>query len=105
MTRTSLGCAYATGALHPPTCRHLTAPNRSPDNTGTVLRLMLDAGAEPVGDPSQCHAVAIDARAPKFDGGIVTRLDSVPLGIVVNRHADRFYDEGEDYWPKRYAIW
>ena len=77
----------------------------TPYNTGTVLRLMLDAGAEPVGDPSQCHAVAIDARAPKFDGGIVTRLDSIPLGIVVNRHGDRFYDEGEDYWPKRYAIW
>ena len=77
----------------------------TPYNTGTVLRLMLDAGAEPVGDPSQCHAVAIDARAPKFDGGIVTRLDSVPLGIVVNTHGDRFYDEGEDYWPKRYAIW
>jgi tricarballylate dehydrogenase len=77
----------------------------TPYNTGTVLRLMLDAGAEPVGDPSQCHAVAIDARAPKFDGGIVTRLDSVPLGIVVNRYGDRFYDEGEDYWPKRYAIW
>jgi tricarballylate dehydrogenase len=77
----------------------------TPYNTGTVLRLMLDAGAEPVGDPSQCHAVAIDARAPKFDGGIVTRLDSVPLGVVVNKHGDRFYDEGEDYWPKRYAIW
>ena len=77
----------------------------TPYNTGTVLRLMLDAGAEPVGDPAQCHAVAIDARAPKFDGGIVTRLDSIPLGIVVNRHGDRFYDEGEDYWPKRYAIW
>jgi tricarballylate dehydrogenase len=77
----------------------------TPYNTGTVLRLMLDAGAEPVGDPSQCHAVAIDARAPKFDGGIVTRLDSIPLGIVVNKHGDRFYDEGEDYWPKRYAIW
>ena len=77
----------------------------TPYNTGTVLRLMLDAGAEAVGDPAQCHAVAIDARAPKFDGGIVTRLDSVPLGIVVNRHGDRFYDEGEDFWPKRYAIW
>jgi tricarballylate dehydrogenase len=77
----------------------------TPYNTGTVLRLMLDAGADAVGDPTQCHAVAIDARAPKFDGGIVTRLDSVPLGIVVNAHGDRFYDEGEDYWPKRYAIW
>ena len=45
------------------------------------------------------------ARAPKFDGGIVTRLDCVPFGIVVNRDGERFYDEGEDFWPKRYAIW
>ena len=27
------------------------------------------------------------------------------LGIVVNREGRRFYDEGEDLWPKRYAIW
>jgi len=77
----------------------------TPYNTGTVLRLMLDAGAQPVGDASQFHAVAIDARAPKFDGGIVTRLDCLSLGIVVNRRGERFYDEGEDFWPKRYAIW
>jgi tricarballylate dehydrogenase len=77
----------------------------TPYNQGKLLRLLLDLGAEPVGDPKQCHAVAIDGRAPKFDGGIVTRLDCVPLGIVVNRSAERFYDEGEDLWPKRYAIW
>ncbi len=58
-----------------------------------------------MGDPKQCHAVAVDGRAPKFDGGIVTRVDCVALGIVVNKHAKRFYDEGEDFWPKRYAIW
>jgi tricarballylate dehydrogenase len=29
----------------------------------------------------------------------------VIFGIVVNKHAQRFYDEGEDIWPKRYAIW
>jgi tricarballylate dehydrogenase len=77
----------------------------TPYNKGRVLRLMLDAGAESIGDPRACHAVAVDARAPKFDGGIVTRLDCVSLGIVVNTHAERFYDEGEDFWPKRYAIW
>ena len=77
----------------------------TPYNKGKVLRLLLDAGAEAIGDPTQCHAVAIDGRAPKFDGGIVTRLDCVPLGIVVNRAGERFYDEGEDLWPKRYAIW
>jgi tricarballylate dehydrogenase len=49
--------------------------------------------------------VAIDARAPLYDGGIVTRVDCVSLGIMVNREGQRFYDEGEDFWPKRYAIW
>jgi tricarballylate dehydrogenase len=77
----------------------------SPYDTGKVLRVLLDKGAETVGAANQCHAVAIDARAPKFDGGIVTRLDSVPFGIVVNKFAKRFYDEGENFWPKRYAIW
>jgi tricarballylate dehydrogenase len=77
----------------------------TPYNKGKVLKLLLDHGAERVGDAKQCHCVAIDGRAPKFDGGIVTRLDCLPLGIVVNKNGDRFYDEGEDLWPKRYAIW
>lgn len=77
----------------------------TPYNKGRMLRVLLDQGVKPVGDPRQCHAVAIDARSPKFDGGIVTRLDCVSFGIVVNKQAKRFYDEGEDFWPKRYAIW
>lgn len=77
----------------------------TPYNRGVVLRDMLDQGADSVGDPTQCHAVAIDGRAPQFDGGIVTRLDCVPFSVVVNRDGERFYDEGEDVWPKRYAIW
>lgn len=77
----------------------------TPYNRGVVLADLLDQGVEQVGDPTQCHAVAIDGRAPKFDGGIVTRLDCVPFSIVVNKNAERFYDEGEDVWPKRYAIW
>jgi len=74
-------------------------------NTGKVLKLMMQAGADIIGDPSQSHCVAIDARAPLYDGGICTRIDCVSLGIVVNRDGHRFYDEGEDFWPKRYAIW
>ena len=77
----------------------------TPYNRGTVLKVLLDKGVGEIGDPTQCHAVAIDARAPKYDGGIITRLDCVVFGIVVNRQAQRFYDEGEDVWPKRYAIW
>lgn len=77
----------------------------TPYNRGSILKMLLAKGVQEVGDPTQCHAVAIDARAPKFDGGIITRHDSVVFGIVVNKHAQRFYDEGEDIWPKRYAIW
>ena len=77
----------------------------TPHNRGAVLRALLDAEAVPVSDPRQCHAIALDARSPKFDGGIATRVDSVTLGIMVNRDGQRFYDEGEDFWPKRYAIW
>ncbi len=77
----------------------------TPYAKGRVLADLIDQGVAQVGDPTQCHAVAIDARAPKFDGGIVTRLDCIPFGIVVDRDAARFYDEGEDIWPKRYAIW
>ncbi|MGH6858796.1 MAG: FAD-dependent tricarballylate dehydrogenase TcuA [Phyllobacterium sp.] len=77
----------------------------TPYNRGTVTKMLIESGVRQIGDPTQCHAVAIDARAPKFDGGIITRLDCVVFGIVVNKHAQRFYDEGEDVWPKRYAIW
>jgi tricarballylate dehydrogenase len=77
----------------------------TPYNRGRVLKNLLDQGVAAIGDPTQCHAVALDARAPKFDGGITTRLDSVPFSVVVNQDGARFYDEGEDVWPKRYAIW
>src|ERR1700749_4457853 len=77
----------------------------TPYNRGSVLKMLLGKGVQEIGDPTQCHAVAIDARAPKFDGGIITRHDSVVFGIVVNKRAARFYDEGEDIWPERYSIW
>ncbi|MGB9067113.1 MAG: FAD-dependent tricarballylate dehydrogenase TcuA [Candidatus Acidiferrales bacterium] len=77
----------------------------TPYNDGTMLANLLEKGAKPIGDPKGFHAIAVDARAPKYDGGIVTRLDAIPFGVVVNRDARRFYDEGENIWPKRYAIW
>ncbi len=77
----------------------------TPYNTGVALKAMYAAGARRTGDPRGFHAVAVDARAPRFDGGIVTRIDAIPFGIAVNARGERFYDEGEDLWPKRYAIW
>jgi tricarballylate dehydrogenase len=74
-------------------------------NNGVLLRQLLDMGADSVSDALQAHMVAVDARAPLYDGGICTRVDCVSFGIVVNKHAQRFSDEGEDFWPKRYAFW
>ena len=77
----------------------------TPYAQGTVLKDMLAKGVQEVGDPTQFHAVANDARAPMEDGGLAMRLDCVPFSVVVNKNVERFYDEGEDTWPKRYAIW
>ena len=77
----------------------------TPHNDGLMLERLFAHGANRVGDPTRFHAVAVDARGPRFDGGIVTRLDAIPAGIVVNCRGERFADEGEDLWPKRYATW
>jgi tricarballylate dehydrogenase len=74
-------------------------------NDGGVLRALLDCGAASRGNPRGFHAVAVDARGPRFEGGIVTRVDSVPFSVMVDRDGRRFADEGEDLWPKRYATW
>ena len=70
-----------------------------------LLKFMIGSGADSIGDPSQSHCVASDARAPLYDGGICTRINCVWLGVVINSAAERVYDEGENFWPKRYAIW
>jgi tricarballylate dehydrogenase len=77
----------------------------TPFNDGNVLALLYELGAAKAGQERGFHAIAIDARSPRFDGGIATRLDTIPFGIAVNRFGERFYDEGEDIWPKRYATW
>lgn len=74
-------------------------------NDGSLLRHVLDHGVVPRGNPRGHHAIAVDARSPKYEGGIVTRVDSIPFSIVVNANGDRFADEGEDLWPMRYATW
>ena len=77
----------------------------TPFNDGHLLADLYRAGAAKSGQERGFHAIAVDARAPRFDGGIATRLDTIPFGIVVDQSGNRFYDEGEDIWPKRYASW
>ena len=74
-------------------------------NDGIPLKKLFELGAEQIGEPNQAHWTAVDGRAPKYDGGFVTRIDLIPLGIVVNKNCKRFYDEGEDLWTKRYVLW
>lgn len=73
-------------------------------NDGTTLKNLYAHGAAPAGQAKSFHAVPVDARSPRFDGGIATRIDSIPFGILVNRMGQRFCDEG-DALPRRYAPW
>ncbi|MCA1668430.1 MAG: FAD-dependent tricarballylate dehydrogenase TcuA [Thermomicrobia bacterium] len=78
----------------------------TPYNTGEVLQLALDAGAQPYGHWSGCHAIQWDAGAPPTgDREIAHRFSkqSYPIGIVVNRDARRFLDEGADFRNYTYA--
>ncbi len=74
-------------------------------NTGIPLKQLIEHGAILCGVEKAGHMVAVDSRSPEYDSGIVSRIDAIPWGIVINKKGDRFYDEGEDIWPKRYAIW
>jgi len=77
----------------------------TPYNMGKVLKLLLAQGAKQVSDPTQGHCVAIDARSPRYDGGhrhargrrVAGHRRQPPRAALLRR--------GEDFWPKRYAIW
>jgi tricarballylate dehydrogenase len=78
----------------------------TPYNTGEVLRMALEAGAQPRGHWSGSHAIAWDAGAPDHgDLELTNRLSrqGYPLGIVVNADAERFLDEGADFRNYTYA--
>jgi tricarballylate dehydrogenase len=77
----------------------------APQANGGVLRLLLAAGARAAGDPESAHFVAVDARAPASDGGIVTRVECIPEGIVVDRDGRRFADEGGDVARTHFSRW
>ncbi len=77
----------------------------TPHATSTVLRSLLGQGVAAVGDPATAYLVAVDARSPADDGGIVTRVRSMHAGIIVDRHGQRHYDERADTASTRYSAW
>jgi tricarballylate dehydrogenase len=75
-------------------------------NTGEGIRMALEAGAQPYGHWSSCHAVAWDLNAPPFGDrrvGDNFQKHSYPLGIIVNARGRRFVDEGADFRNYTYA--
>ena len=54
-------------------------------NMGVLLKFMLDAGADAVGDRRNRTAWRSTRARALYDGGICTRIDCVSLGVVVNR--------------------
>ena len=75
-------------------------------NTGEGIRSALNAGAQPYGHWSGCHAVAWDLNAPPFGDRSIADLfqkHSYPLGIIVNADGGRFVDEGADFRNFTYA--
>lgn len=78
----------------------------TPHNTGEVIRMAIEAGAQPCGHWSGCHAVAWDPGAGAVgDRQLTNQLTrgGYPYEIVVNRQGQRFLDEGADFRNYTYA--
>jgi tricarballylate dehydrogenase len=75
-------------------------------NMGDGIRMGLEAGAQPFGNWSGCHAVGWDMNAP-LTGDLAVgdgfQKHSYPFGIMVNRRGERFLDEGADFRNYTYA--
>jgi tricarballylate dehydrogenase len=76
-------------------------------NTGELLDRLEAMGALMGGHLDGAHAVPVDAGSPEVGdlnlGDLTARL-SYPLGIMVNRDARRFTDEGVDFKSYSYTV-
>ncbi|MFI4933700.1 MAG: FAD-dependent tricarballylate dehydrogenase TcuA [Caulobacterales bacterium] len=75
-------------------------------NTGDGIAMALEAGAQPAGAWSGCHAVGWDRNAPEFGDlavGDGFQKHSYPLGVMLNARGERFVDEGADFRNYTYA--
>ena len=77
----------------------------TPFAKGEVLRSLLSQGVAAVGSAEAGHLVAVDARFSGPDGGIVTRVDGMEHGMVVDLAGRRFQDETAIKGPTRYSTW
>jgi tricarballylate dehydrogenase len=83
----------------------LIAPTLA-NNRGDGIRLAQPVGADLAGQFDMFHGEPIDRRSSKPDAVVY----AYPFGILVNRAAQRFFDEGADsfdatFEPLGYEIW
>ena len=83
----------------------LIAPTLA-NNRGDGIRLTQPLGADLAGQFDMFHGEPVDTRSSKPDAVVY----AYPFGIVVNRHARRFFDEGADSFDATferlgYEIW
>lgn len=76
------------------------------NNRGDGIRLTAPLGAALAGQFDMFHGEPVDPRSSKPDAVVY----AYPFGIVVNRHAQRFFDEGADSFDATferlgYEIW
>lgn len=75
-------------------------------NMGAGLRMALEAGAQPFGNWSGCHAVAWDVNAPTFGDltvGDQFQKHNYPYGVLVNALGERYVNEGKNFHSHTYA--
>jgi tricarballylate dehydrogenase len=83
----------------------LIAPTLA-NNRGDGMRLAMPLGADLAGQLDMFHGEPVDRRSSKPDAVVY----AYPFGIVVNRNARRFFDEGADSFDATfeqlgYEIW
>jgi len=76
------------------------------NNRGEGIRMAMEVGADTAGQFDMFHAEPVDPRADHPD----PVMYGYPYGIVVNRHARRFFDEGKNSFDSTfeelgYEIW
>ncbi|MBS1239680.1 MAG: hypothetical protein H6R45_386 [Proteobacteria bacterium] len=76
------------------------------NNRGDGIRLTAPLGGDVAGQFDMFHGEPVDTRTDKPDAVIY----GYPFGILVNRHAQRFFDEGQDSFDSTferlgYEIW
>ena len=70
------------------------------NNRGDGLRMALELGADTAGQFDMFHGEPVDPRTSKPDAVIY----GFAYGIVVNRHAQRFFDEGQNSFDATFEL-